>query len=106
MPKAKTEQSETGGDDMLPEYDFAGQSGTRGKYYRAYQQGHTVEIKESNGAVSVQHFTLEDGAVWLEPDVRAFFPDSASVNKALRSLIALIPTTRLGDPAKSLRDRR
>ena len=27
----------------------------------------------------------------LEPDVRKFFPNSESLNKALRSLISLIP---------------
>jgi hypothetical protein len=34
---------------------------------------------------------LEDGAVMLEPDVRAYFPTSVSVNKALRALIEIIP---------------
>lgn len=97
MSKAKPDQPEPDRDDVQPEYDFSGRTGTRGKYHRAYQPGHTVEIRESNGAVSLQHFTLEDGAVWLEPDVRAYFPDSESVNKVLRSLIALIPTPRSGD---------
>lgn len=77
--------------DMLPEYDFSGKKGTRGKYHRAYQQGHTVRIHEEDGAVTVQYFTLEEGAVLLEPDVREYFPDSASVNQALRGLIGLIP---------------
>ena len=81
----------TGQDDMLPEYDFAGKRGVRGKYYRAYQQGHTVKIQRADGTVSIQYFTLEDGAVMLEPDVQEYFPNSESVNKALRSLIELIP---------------
>jgi hypothetical protein len=42
----------------------------------------------------VQYFTLEEGAVMLEPDVREYFPDSEAVNKALRSLIMLIPQKR------------
>ncbi len=50
-----------------------------------------VRIRKSDGSVAVQHFTLEDGAVMLEPDVREYFPDSESVNNALRSLIMLIP---------------
>jgi hypothetical protein len=37
--------------------------------------------------------TLEDGAVMLEPDVSAYFPDSEATNRALRGLIALIPQT-------------
>ena len=75
--------------DMLPEYDFSG--GVRGKHYQAYREGHTVKIYESDSTVTVQYFTLEEGAVLLEPDVRAYFPDSEAVNRALRGLIALIP---------------
>ena len=77
--------------EMLPEYDFSGKEGVRGKYYRAYQQGHTVKIHEKDGSVSVQYFTLEEGAVLLDPDVREYFPDSESVNRALRGLIRLVP---------------
>lgn len=91
MKKAKTEHPNPEHDDMLPEYDFTGKKGVRGKYHRAYQQGHTVKVYQDDGSVTVQYFTLEDGAVMLEPDVREYFPDSESVNKALRSLIALIP---------------
>lgn len=80
--------------EMLPEYDFKGKKGVRGKYYQAYRQGHTVKIHREDGTVSVQHLTLEDGAVMLEPDVREYFPTSASVNQALRALITLIPKSR------------
>jgi hypothetical protein len=76
---------------MLPEYDFTGKQGVRGKYYRAYRQGHTVRINRTDGTADVQYFTLEEGAVMLEPEVRAYFPNSEAVNAALRSLIALIP---------------
>ncbi len=75
------------------EYDFAKMAGgVRGKYYQAYREGHTVEVHKADGTTIVQHFKLDEGAVMLEPDVRAYFPDSESVNRALRSLIALIPT--------------
>lgn len=76
---------------MLPEYDFSGKKGVRGKYYAAYQQGHTVKVKQEDGSVNTQYFTLEDGAVLLTPDVRKYFPDSESVNQALCGLISLIP---------------
>jgi hypothetical protein len=82
--------------DMLAEYDFTGKRGVRGKYYRAYRKGHKVRIYKENGTVTVQYFTLQDGAVMLEHDVREYFPNSEAVNKALRFLIALIP----GKPAK------
>ena len=73
------------------EYDFTGKKGVRGKYYEAYRQGHTVKIHEEDGTTTTHYFTLEEGAVMLEPDVREYFPDAESVNKALRGLIALAP---------------
>jgi hypothetical protein len=92
MKKAKVNQPMLAMEDMRPEYDFRGEQGVRGKYYRAYRQGHTVKIREADGTVTVQHFTLADGAVMLEPDVRAYFPNSKAVNKILRSIIALVPS--------------
>jgi hypothetical protein len=68
--------------------------GVRGKYYKAYREGHTVEIVREDGTRDVHFFQLEDGAVILESDVREYFPDSESVNRALRSLIALVPRKR------------
>jgi hypothetical protein len=79
-------------DDLRPEYDFS--AGTRGKHYRQYQAGHTVKVHKTDGTTVVQHFTLEDGAVMLAPDVREYFSDADSVNQALRSLIELIPRKR------------
>lgn len=69
MKKAKTNRRNTAKGDMLPEYDFAGRKGIRGKYYRAYRQGHSVRVHEANGTVRVRHFTVAEGAVMLEPDV-------------------------------------
>jgi hypothetical protein len=79
-------------DDMLPEYDFT--RGVRGKHYKSYRKGHKVKTHRYDGTIITQHFTLEDGAVMLEPDVQEYFPDSESVNSALRSLIALVPEKR------------
>ncbi len=72
--------------NMRDEYDFSG--GVRGKHYKAYRKEHTVYINKVDGSTSVQYFTQEDGSVMLDPDIKAYFPDSESVNKALRSLIA------------------
>lgn len=94
MKKAKIESLKAANNDMLSEYDFTGRKGVRGKYYRAYRKGHTVRIYEANGTVSVRYFTLKDGAVMLEPDVREYFPTSKAVNTALRSLITLVPAKR------------
>ena len=54
-------------DDMRAEYDFSG--GVRGKHYVAYKAGTNV--------------------VFLDADVAKAFPDSSSVNRALRLLLEL-----------------
>lgn len=102
MKKATTNKPASEDNDMLTEYDFSDKKGMCGKYSRAYQQGHTVKIHKSDGTITVQYFTLEDGAVMLEPEVRHYFPNSESVNAALRSLIALIPSV----PAKPKSHRK
>lgn len=57
--------------EMLDEYDFS--SGVRGKHAKRYAQGSNVVI--------------------LSPDVAELFPDSASVNAALRGLAVLARKT-------------
>ena len=80
-------------DDMLPEYDFSG--GVRGKHYCAYQQGYKVIVHKTDGTTEERDYTLPEGAVMLDPDVRAYFPDAEAVNTALRGLIKLIPHERV-----------
>ena len=55
-------------DEMLEEYDFS--KGTRGKYAKAYKDGVNI--------------------VKIDSDVMKFFPDTKSVNEALRTLINLM----------------
>jgi len=83
--------NKTQNDDMLPEYNFEGKKGVRGKYAKAMQQGYTVRVLKKDGTVTSRQFIPKDNAVLLDPDVKAYFPDSESVNNALRSLINLIP---------------
>lgn len=75
---------------MLEEYDFTGAE--QGKHYADYRKGHTVTIHQEDGTTVVQHFTMEEGAVMLDPDVREYFPDAEAVNDTLRKLINLIPS--------------
>lgn len=63
----KKVDSRAADDSMRPEYDFSG--AVRGKYYERFRQGSNV--------------------VLLDPDVSAAFPNSASVNQALRALMPL-----------------
>ncbi|MCA9427422.1 MAG: hypothetical protein KC940_12200 [Candidatus Omnitrophica bacterium] len=54
--------------DMLDEYDFSG--GVRGKYAERYREGTNI--------------------VKLDEDVAKVFPDSKSVNDALRAIAGII----------------
>jgi hypothetical protein len=80
--------------DMRSEYDFTG--GVRGKHAKAYRNGHSVTIHKDDGTTVVEHFMAEKHIIILEDDVREYFPDSKTVNKALRSLILLIPKRTQG----------
>ncbi len=60
-------------DEMLEEYDFS--NGIRGKYTNQYNDGVNI--------------------IKLDEDVKKIFPDSKSVNNALRTLINLIPQKQI-----------
>ena len=87
-------------DDMLPEYNLEGKKGVRGKYAKALQKGYSVRVVKEDGTVSVRDFVPKENAVLLDPDVKAYFPDSESVNRALRSLINLIPEKKVNQVAE------
>lgn len=76
----------TGVAEMRPEYDFS--SAVRGKYHkRLAKEGSNVVV--------------------LEPDIAKAFPDSASVNEALRVVLkagqaARRPATRSSGPGRSV----
>ena len=89
MKKAKIND-----DDMLPEYDFSGVKGVRGKYYKRLQQGYTIKIHKADGSTVVKEIPPRVGTITLEPDLRRYFPDSETVNQTLRSLVTLIPHKR------------
>jgi hypothetical protein len=57
--------SQNASDEMRAEYGFSG--AVQGRHHRAYKEGTNV--------------------VLLEPDIARVFPDSASVNRALRLLM-------------------
>ncbi|HUG67006.1 MAG TPA: hypothetical protein VMM76_04610 [Pirellulaceae bacterium] len=64
MKKAVKKTSEP---DMLDEYDFS--KGVRRKYAKRYAEGNNIVV--------------------LAPDVAEFFPESESVNTALRALVGI-----------------
>jgi hypothetical protein len=87
----KKQVSRAQNEDMLPEYNFEGKKGVRGKYAKALQRGYSVRVVKEDSTVTTRQFILRENAVVLDPDVKAYFPDSESVNQTLRSLIDLIP---------------
>lgn len=87
------------GNDMRAEYDFMG--GVRGKHYRAMQAGYTITIHKADGTAVVKDVMPKEGAVVIEPDIRVYFPDSDSVNRALRCLIPLLPKKRRAKAKKA-----
>ena len=70
---------------MAPEYDFS--QGVRGKHATAMREGYRMVIHHSDGTTEEREVTPRPGTVVLDPDVRAYFPDSEAVNRALRKLI-------------------
>ena len=89
MKKAISKIVHMENNDMRAEYSFTG--GVRGKYYKAMQVGYMITIHKADGTTVVKDVMPKKGAVVLEPDIRAYFPDTESVNKVLRCLIPLLP---------------
>lgn len=92
MKKAMAKIVQVEDHDMRTEYDFRG--GARGKHYNAMQAGYTITIHKADGTTLVKEVMPKEGAVVLEPDIQAYFPDSESVNRTLRCLIPLLPHKR------------
>ena len=88
MKKVITKMVQTENNDMRPEYDFSG--GVRGKHYRSMQTGYMVTIHKEDGTTVTKDVLPKESVIIIEPDIRAYFPNSESVNKALRCLIPLI----------------
>ncbi len=77
---------------MRAEYDFKG--GERGRHYSTMQNGYTITVHKENGKNVVKEVVPKEGVVVLDPDIRPYFINSESVNKALRCLIPLLPKKR------------
>lgn len=90
-------------DGMLPEYDFTGKTGVRGKYYQQLRAGYTIEIHQEDGSTLVQRIPPADDMIQLDPDVREYFPDAEAVNHALRTLIQLVPSPPSRKKARATR---
>lgn len=76
-------------EDMREEYDFSG--GIRGKHVREMHEGYTISIKNEDGTITQKVVGPSKNVVLIEDDLLEFFPDSDSVNHALRTLVSLFP---------------
>ena len=85
--------------NMRTEYDFTG--GVSGKHYKAMQVGYTITVHKADGTTITKDVMLKEGAVVIEPDIRVYFPNSESVNRALRCLIPLLPKNRRAKAKKA-----
>ncbi len=65
--------------DMLEKYDFS--NGVRGKYAAKYKEGTNIVI--------------------LAPELIEYFPDSASVNEALKSLAKILKKYKNKNPEQA-----
>jgi hypothetical protein len=93
MKKATvTRKRRTPADEMRAEYDFS--RGVRGKHHVATKGGYTVTVHMGKGRKVVKHITPIKAMVVLDADVQAYFPDSRAVNRALRSLLQIIPSSK------------
>jgi len=70
-------------DEMLPHYDFSG--GVRGKHYKKFREGVTVRLLGESKGTNI---------VVLDEDLGKIFPDSKSVNDALRHLVEALPKAK------------
>ena len=75
--------------EMREEYDFS--NGVRGKHYQALQKGYKTIIHKSDGTTT----ETETRPIFLDEDMQKYFPDSESVNNALRGLIELMPEKKI-----------
>ncbi|MFZ1537161.1 MAG: hypothetical protein WAT23_07245 [Chromatiaceae bacterium] len=53
----KTQALEDADGEMLPEFDFSGQTGIRGKYYQQLRAGYTLKVEREDGTSQVQQVT-------------------------------------------------
>ena len=65
---------------MRKSYDFS--NAVQGVHHKEYNEGHSVRV-----VVEDELESSSDDLVLRDPDVKAAFPDSRSVNEALRLLI-------------------
>ena len=83
MKKASSHNTNEASDEMLPHYDFS--TGNRGTHYKKFREGVTVRLIGEHTNAKV---------VLLDEDMGNIFPDSKSVNDALRHLVKAVPKTK------------
>ncbi|MFI5201400.1 MAG: hypothetical protein ACHQNE_03340 [Candidatus Kapaibacterium sp.] len=88
MKSTKRKKSRPDEEDVMkPHYDFS--KGEKPNYAKRFRNGAIITVKGSNGS---RHKRIEaKSLVILDADVSKVFPDTQSVNAALRHLIQAVP---------------
>jgi|SRR5712692_2830575 len=103
----KTQISKRGkrtSDNLKPHYDFDYSKAKPNRFAKTrdgqpvYRENFKVTIHKADGSTITRLVKSSGDVITLEPDVRTYFPDSESVNAALRGLIALVPHKRRTRP--------
>ena len=89
MSKNRKSQSKDEIEDMLPHYDFS--KGKHMGYHKKFSKGIAITILSEDDKPIRSKFMYPKGIIVLDEDVKNIFPDSKSVNDALRHIIAAIP---------------
>ena len=87
--KKKTLRKPINKGEMRSEYDFSG--GVRNRFAAQLKEdGYSIRVTRRDGTI-VEKRVAGENTITLEPDVQEYFPTSQAVNRALRTLISIIP---------------
>jgi hypothetical protein len=99
MKKKVVKSAQTAATPLRSEYDFS--ASKRNPYtQRLREPGCTIRIFNEDGTFTEKNVP-NSMTVVLEPDVKEYFPNSAEVNRALRTLISLFPEARKSQVSKT-----
>ncbi len=102
--KKKTSRKPIRKGEMRPEYDFSG--GVRNRFApQLKENGYSIRVTRRDGT-TVEKRVAGQNTITLEPDVQEYFPNSQAVNRALRTLLSIIPEKQKPVAKKAVSGRK
>ena len=83
MKKISKHKANGRSEEMLPHYDFS--EGVKGKHFKKFREGVSIQLLGE---------TKDTKLVVLDEDMGKLFPDSKSVNNALRHIVDAMPKVK------------